>query len=157
MRSVWKLNFHRGVLVMWLVRLCTMLALVAALLLPPGFARDCCCTRRAAMERAASTSVRPCCRAKAAAVARVTAAERAASRPTVKYPPCRCRVTASTVAVLGSKPRATIGSDWLINELPRGTELITRWDSPASLDGSALQGYYQVGPPLRKTLCRWMI
>jgi hypothetical protein len=144
--------------IMWLVRLSSMLALVVALLLPPGLYRDCCCSKRASVQRAETVPVRACCQARLKAANRIAIApDRAATG--LKHAPCRCRSTATTLATLGMKHQRLAGdrSDWSVDQLLPRIETI-RPIEPSNLTAADFAcGHHQVGPPLRKTLCRWVI
>lgn len=141
---------------MWMIRQISMLALAVALLLPAGFGRDCCCTRRATIEKSQALPVRPCCQARLAAAARM-AKSVMTTKPTLKYPPCRCRATSTTLALLGSKPRDNIVSSWPFDLSPTWIDTFDRMELVSQTEGKSRQSQHQLGPPLRKTLCRWMI
>ena len=148
---------------MWFVRLSSMLALVVALLLPPGLYRGCCCTRRTTIqqsdstERTESVPVRACCRARMKSAA-VAAASTGVSHSQLKHPPCRCQPTTATLATIGMKQQRVSGSsNWSLDYAPVKIESTRPIELSMLVAGNSTNGHHQIGPPLRKTLCRWVI
>ena len=137
-------------------RRAALIAMIVALVLPQAFFRDCCCSRRTAQERVNKSSVRPCCQARMALAAK-DAQPRRDSRPAVKYPPCRCRTTLATLAVLDSKPRLSSGSSWELDVSHVVADSISQLASLSQSERFTAQNRHQAGPPLRKLLCRWVI
>jgi len=108
------------------------------------------------MEKSNRVSLKACCLARRVAAERVAATDRG-SETNLKYPPCRCRMTITTMAMLMSKPWANIGGDRICDAVPSLHESIFQVDSPAQMTGNFSDGSHQVGPPMRKILCRWII
>jgi|GEM_PF-3374428 len=158
---------------MSLVRLSSMLVLAVALLLPPGLFRDCCCTQRALVPQSLAPQqtvqptapdktvpVRSCCQAKAEAKSRQAAlaareAEEAAS-PRL-HSQCQCRTQVASLAILIVDQRVSSGSDSIpLWSLP-GIDVERASISRNSLGMNAAPSSHYLDPPLRKTLCRWVI
>jgi len=141
---------------MWLVRTSSMLMLVTALLLPPGLYRNCCCTQRSVSQRTSPTPVRACCAARMK-LARADASA-VASGVGLKNRPCQCKSPVAPVAVIADKLHwSTIGSDGPIDGVLKAARPICRLELSDSVAGNSERNDHLIGPPVRKTLCRWMI
>ncbi len=146
---------------MWLFRLSSILALTVALMLPPGLFRDCCCSSRHTIQRSSQPKLPPCCQAKADAK-RKAALVRSGSQVAdasfrLERPPCRCQQTLTATAIIVNDQRITKSNELSISFLPMRTEAECRFPSLTLTDGSSLQRRQALDPPLRKTLCRWII
>ena len=146
---------------MWLVRLSSILALTVALMLPPGLFRDCCCSHRSTIQRASQSKLPPCCQAKADAKRKAAPAwqssKAADNGVRLERPPCRCQHSLTTTAIIVNDQRITKSVELSLSYLPMRTEAECRVPSLALTDGSSLQRLQALDPPLRKTLCRWII
>ena len=158
---------------MSLVRLSSMLVLAVALLLPPGLFRDCCCTQRTVVPQSLAPQqtvqptapdktvpVRSCCQAKAEAKSRQAAlaareAEEAAS-PRL-HSQCQCRTQVASLAILIVDQRVSSGSDSIPLWTRPGIDVERVSISRNSLGMNAAPSSHYLDPPLRKTLCRWVI
>jgi len=158
---------------MSLVRLSAMLVLAVALLLPPGLFRDCCCTQRALVPQSLAPQqtvqptapdkavpVRSCCQAKAEAKLRQAAlAAREAEEPASPrlHSQCQCRTQVASLAILIVDQRVSSGSDSIpLWSLP-GIDVERASISRNSLGMNVAPSSHYLDPPLRKTLCRWVI
>ena len=172
---------------MSLVRLSSMLVLAVALLLPPGLFRDCCCTQRAVVPQSLAPQqqslapqqqslapqqtvqptapdktvpVRSCCQAKAEAKSRQAAlAAREAEEPASPrvHSQCQCRTQVASLAILIVDQRVSSGSDSIpLWSLP-GIDVERASISRNSLGMNVAPSSHYLDPPLRKTLCRWVI
>jgi hypothetical protein len=158
---------------MSLVRLSSMLFLAVALLLPPGLFRDCCCTQRAlvpqptvqttATDKTVSdkaTPVRSCCQAKAQAKSRQVALAARESKETSGprlHSQCQCRTQVASLAILIVDQRVSSGSDSIPLWTLPGIDVERASISRNSLGMNAAPSSHYLDPPLRKTLCRWVI
>lgn len=151
-----RLDFQRSQTRMSFVRTISMLVLVVALLLPPGLYRNCCCTQRTVSERTEGAPLRPCC------LARMKAARAAAVSGTsgvrLKNPPCKCKPPVAPVAVVADKQHwSSAGLDGPINGLFQIASSFDRLTISASVAEASARNDHLIGPPLHKTLCRWII
>jgi hypothetical protein len=133
-------------------------------MLPPGLFRDCCCTRRIATQVAEKDSVRSCCKARQANAVKSVSQNRPKPgwglRPQLELAlhqqQCQCRIQSANTAILASDQRVMSGSDLHVVGLAVSPLL-----SSFRLDFTAEQGHirswHYLDPPLRKTLCRWVI
>lgn len=141
---------------MWLVRNSSMLVLIVALLLPPGLFRDCCCKQKAAAQRTSNARVRTCCLARMKSSRAEKLAEATPVR--LKSRSCQCKPAAAPVAVIAEKAsRSTSGSDGPLTFAFRFPTVT--WQSPLSAltVGNSIRNDHLIGPPVRKTLCRWLV
>ena len=147
---------------MWVARLISILALTVALLLPAPLFRDCCCSRRSEATRVSESKLRPCCQARLAA-RKSTPAKRVSSRTTVPslsatqltVPVCQCQPIVAVAAIVSHQDQ-TVQQDFnteIVDWIP-WTNSFDHSRSDFSNAGDSLR---HSGPPLRKTLCRWMI
>jgi len=158
---------------MSLVRLSSMLVLAVALLLPPGLFRDCCCTQRTVVPQSLAPQqtvqptapvktvpVRSCCQAKAEAKSRqaaLAAREAEESASPRLHSQCQCRTQVASLAILIVDQRVSSGSDSIpLWSLP-GIDVERASISRNSLGMNAAPSSHYLDPPLRKTLCRWVI
>lgn len=158
---------------MSLVRLSSILVLAVALLLPPGLFRDCCCSRRTVVPQSVvpqptvqptapdkTVPVRSCCQAKAEAKLRQAAlAAREAEEPASPrlHSQCQCRTQVASLAILIVDQRVSSGSDSIpLWSLP-GIDVERASISRNSLGMNVAPSSHYLDPPLRKTLCRWVI
>jgi hypothetical protein len=146
---------------MWLVRLSSILALTVALMLPPGLFRDCCCSSQKTLQIASKLHLPPCCQAKAEAKLKALKVRQLskviASGVRLERPPCRCQHTLTANAIIVNDQRLTKNNELSLSFLPMRTESEYRFPSLSLTDGCSLQRRQVLDPPLRKTLCRWII
>ena len=146
---------------MWLVRLSSILVLAVALMLPPGLFRDCCCSSRNSIQRASQSKLPPCCQAKSDAKRKAAPARQSSKAADngvrLERPPCRCQHSLTTTAIIVNDQRITKSVELSLSYLPMRTEAECRVPSLALTDGSSLERRQALDPPLRKTLCRWII
>ncbi len=146
---------------MWLVRLSSILALATALMLPPGLFRDCCCSNQTRIQRASQPKLPPCCQAKAEAKRKLTqvrsGSKVADSSVRLERFPCRCQHKITTTAVIVNDQRVTKSVE-LTSYLPvMRNKAECRFPSLSLTDASSIRRRQTLDPPLRKTLCRWII
>lgn len=141
---------------MWALRLIAILPLLAAMLLPPGLFRDCCCTRRAQLQQRQQAPVRSCCRMKAAATLRV-ANRTPSDKPQIKTSPCCCKVAVAPVAVVEAKSRVAVESSRHFDILPDNADLRFEFGMNSASLGDHSPMIHLLGPPGRSMLCRWNI
>ena len=138
---------------MWSIRFHAILVLAVACTLPPGLFRDCCCTRKVSVETKQTIPVRACCQAKLT--------KRGASIPQKKAgsglqrPQCQCQHQLTTSAILVSDQRVAAGSSVLTSDLSLSPLPSFHVESIRERRPSRSRHY--LDPPLRKTLCRWVI
>ncbi|MEI8018056.1 MAG: hypothetical protein WCH39_07625 [Schlesneria sp.] len=146
---------------MWVVRLSSILALAVALMLPPGLFRDCCCSSQKTVQRTGQSKLPPCCQAKANAKRKAAQARQSSkvvgNSVRLERPPCRCQHSLTTTAIIVNDQRITKSVELAFSYLPTRTQAECRAPSLALNDGSSLQRWQALDPPLRKTLCRWII
>ena len=146
---------------MWLVRLSSILALAVALMLPPGLFRDCCCSNQNKIQQVSQPKLPPCCQAKADAKRKALQArsgsQSADSGFRLVQPPCRCQPSVATSAIIVYDQRITKSVELSLYYPLMRTEADCRVPSLLLTDGSSLQRWQTLDPPLRKTLCRWII
>ena len=159
---------------MSLVRLSSILVLAVALLLPPGLFRDCCCSRRAVVPQSVvpqpvvpqptapdkTVPVRSCCQAKAEAKSRQAAlTAREAEEPASPrlHSQCQCRTQVASLAILIVDQRVSSGSDSIPLWTLPGIDVERASISRNSLGMNVAPSSHYLDPPLRKTLCRWLI
>ena len=146
---------------MWLVRLSSILTLATALMLPPGLFRDCCCANQSRIQRASHPKLPPCCQAKADAKRKATQVRSgsnvADSSFRLERLPCRCQPPLAASAIALSDQRVTKSIEPSSYCPLMRTEADCRFPLLTLTDGSSLQRRQTLDPPLRKTLCRWII
>ncbi|WP_010582876.1 hypothetical protein [Schlesneria paludicola] len=141
---------------MWAVRLISILPLLAAMLLPPGLFRDCCCARRAQLEQRQQAPVRSCCRLKSAVSVRAVS-RKPSDRPLVTTSPCRCKLAIAPVAVIEAKSRVAIDSSRDLVALPIPADIRPDFGAVLASIGDQSPPMHLLGPPERSMLCRWNI
>ena len=146
---------------MWLVRLSSILALTVALMLPPGLFRDCCCSNRSTIQRASQSKLPPCCQARAAAKLKAQQARSGSQVADAGFrlerSPCRCQHTLTTSAIIVNDQRVTKSVELSLSYPLMRTEADCRFPTFSQTFDSSLQRRQNLDPPLRKTLCRWII
>jgi len=147
---------------MWIARLISILALTVALLLPAPLFRDCCCSRRAEATRVSQSKLRPCCQARIAAK-KSTQPKRIMSRTTVpsiaetqlSAPACQCQPIVAVAAIVSHQDQTV--QQCLETDVVDSLVWTLSFDHSRSAWFNSGDSLRHSGPPLRKTLCRWLI